>query len=91
MILLLLYRSGLNMTLGIHHAMPWTAQVPIQGTLMWGLADGLKSSLQYHHETTQANTSLAIRPDGPHIGANVRSQFTPETSAKVQPNDNQAR
>ncbi|OQS00935.1 hypothetical protein THRCLA_05818 [Thraustotheca clavata] len=75
--------DGLDMTVGVHHAMRLLPSLPLQATMMFSINDGLKSSLNYQDEDIQAGTSVAIQNDGPHLGANFKKQITTQTAAKV--------
>ncbi|OQR82316.1 hypothetical protein ACHHYP_16224 [Achlya hypogyna] len=75
--------DGLDMTVGVHHALRLTPSLPLQASMLFSINDGLKSSLQYQDEGVTAGASVAIQNDGPHLGANVKKQVTTATSAKV--------
>ncbi|EQC38364.1 hypothetical protein SDRG_04078 [Saprolegnia diclina VS20] len=75
--------DGLDMTVGVHHALRLSPTLPLQASMLFSIHDGLKSSLQYQDESMEAGTSLAIQNDGPHLGVNLKKQVTSHTSAKV--------
>ncbi|KAF0688566.1 Aste57867_19811 [Aphanomyces stellatus] len=75
--------DGLDVTVGVHHVMKLLPHLPLQGSMMLSAANGLSSSLVFQNESWQARTSVAIRDNGPQLGASLRKQVTTDTSAKA--------
>ncbi|CAK4076966.1 unnamed protein product [Aphanomyces euteiches] len=75
--------DGLDVTVGVHHAMKLLPHVPLQGSMMLSSMNGLSSSLLFQHQSWVTRTSIAIRDHGPQLGLSVQKQLTDDSSAKV--------